>query len=286
MHSARTFVSYTFLDDDVNATKCFGPASAATSTALAGDTNGSPSTKYCADGGVYYLNRFDTSQNGGQATLAAPYGFDSVLSFGILPWYPSSGSARAYRALNPDSSKTPVYDTPAAEAAYNNYIIEFSTDSPADLINLVGQNPGTWSLPVCDQGYNTWTYDWSNSGGLESPSPVSFNAFPCACGYQGTGTANFYTALGVTSSDLTQIFAGCREMLLNVAPGLPLTEANIGWNAISGGPPKSIVYGPSCTITAPTSIPTRLCYSDGDLTFNKPDCQNSPPPIQQSNLDS
>ena len=180
----------------------------------------------------------------------------------------------------------PVYDTSAAEAAYNNYIIEQSTNFPADLIDLIGQNPGTWSLPVCDQGYNTWTYDWSNSGGLVSPSPVAFNAFPCACGYQGTGTANFYKALGVTSSDLAKIAAACPVMLVNVAPGLPLTEHNIGWNAIIGGPPKSIVYGPSYTVTAPSSIPTTLCYSDGNLAAKQAECQNSVPPSGDANVDT
>lgn len=151
MHSATTYVSYTYLDDDVNATKCLGPTPAATSTAIAGDIDGAPSTKYCADGGVYYLNRLDFTSNGQQPKLLAPYGFDDLLSFGMLPSWPSSGSAKAYRALNPDSSQTPVYDTPAAETAYNNYIIEYSTDFPGNLIDLIGQNPGTWNLPVCDQ---------------------------------------------------------------------------------------------------------------------------------------
>ena len=279
MHSATTYISYTYLDDDVNGTKCFGPTPAPTTTAVAGDTNGAQSTKFCADAGVYYLNRLDFNSNGQQPLLKAPYGFDTVLSFGILPWWPTSGSVRSYRALNPDSSKTPVYDTPAAEAAYNAYIMNYSTNDPAGLINLIGQNPGTWSLPVCDQGRNTWTYDWSNSGGLVSPAAVAFDAFPCACGYQGTGTANFYKALGISSTNLATVASYCEEMLVNIAPGMPLTtDQNIGWNAIVGGPPKSIVYGPSLTISAPTSMPTALCYSDGSLNAKWPTCQNNPPP--------
>ena len=137
------------------------------------------------------------------------------------------------------------------------------------------------------QGYNSWTYDWSNSGGLESPSPVNFNAFPCACGYQGTGTANFYKALGISSSNLESIVGYCAQMLVNVAPGLPLTtKQNIGWNAIVGGPPKSIVYSPSLTITAPSSIPTTLCYSDGDMLTHGNECQNVPPASPGSNADN
>ena len=149
MHSATTYISYTFLDDDVNGTKCFGPTPAATSTALAGDTNGSPGTKYCADAGVYYLNRLDFNSLGQVPNLKAPYGFDKLLYFGVFPWWPASGSAKAYRALNPDSSQTPVYDTTNADTLYNNYIIEYVRSNPANLIGLIGQNPGTWNLPVC-----------------------------------------------------------------------------------------------------------------------------------------
>ena len=71
---------------------------------------------------------------------------------------------------------------------------------------------------------------------------------------------------------------------MNVAPGMPLTtKQNIGWNAIAGGAPKSIVYGPSLTITAPSNIPTTLCYSDGSLITNGASCQNNPPASPGSN---
>ncbi|KAK4691438.1 hypothetical protein P7C71_g5562, partial [Lecanoromycetidae sp. Uapishka_2] len=267
---AQTYVSYTFLNDDVNGTKCYGPTPAPTGTALPGDTNGPPSTKYCADGGVYYLNRLSADSSTAIPDLVAPYGFDSLLNFGILPWYPTAGSARAYRALNNVSSETPVYDTAAAEAAYNDYIIQFSSTETADLVNLIGQTPGTWNLPVCDQGYNTWTFDWTNQGGLPGPTAQDFPAVPCACGHQGSGTENFYTALGVPEGQIKMIAGYCKEILLTVAPGLPNTPENIGWNAIAGGPPESIVMSPSQTVQKPASIPTTVCYTQGYQVTNCP----------------
>ena len=150
--SANTYVSYTFLDDDVNATKCLGPTPAPSGVKDPGDKNGPPSSKYCADGGVYYLNKLsETDINTAQITN--PNGFDSIINFGMYPWFPTSGSARAYRALNPDSSQTPVYDTPEAEEAYNAYVANFAANRTGELMDLIGQTPGSWSLPVCDRTY-------------------------------------------------------------------------------------------------------------------------------------
>ncbi|CAF9929561.1 hypothetical protein IMSHALPRED_007939 [Imshaugia aleurites] len=276
---ANTYISYTFLDDDVNSTKCFGTSPAPSATGGPGDQNGPASTRYCADGGVYYLNKLSQT-DANTATIAAPNGFDSLLNFGIYPYFPSSGSARAYRAVNPDSSLTPVYDTPGAEAAYNAYVGNFVVNNTANLMNLIGQTPGTWSLPVCDQGYNTWTYDWSNAGGLQLADPDDF-AMPCACGYQGTGTASFYALLSFTPQTISWIASACATLLLNVAEGLPATTtANIGWNAIAGGAPKTIVYDAANTITAPNSLPTLLCQLGHNVSGSGTGCPNKPPEAQ------
>ena len=271
--SANTYVSYTFLDDDVNATKCLGPNPAPSGVKNPGDQNGPPSTKYCADGGVYYLNKLPDNSN---ILPVAPNGFDSLLSFGIFPWFPTSGSARAYRALNPDASQTPVYDTPEAEAAYNAFVADFAANRTGQLLDLIGQTPGSWSLPVCDQGFNTWTFDWSNSGGLDvAGSDVSL---PCACGHLGSGTANFYKTLKFSYQSMSTIASSCETLLLNVAAGMELTEGNIGWNAIAGGKPTSIVYDENWTITAPSSLPTRVCSISG-----KRPCPNLPPAVVKAN---
>lgn len=240
-----------------------------------GDQNGPPSTKYCADGGVYYLNKLSQTDIN-TAQIAAPNGFDSLTNFGIYPWFPSSGSSRAYRAANPNPSQTPGYDTPGAEAAYNAYVANFVVNNTGGLMNLIGQTPGSWSLPTCDQGYNTWTFDWSNSGGLQLTDQGDL-AFPCACGHQGSGTANFYKTLTFNPQTMSWIASNCETLLLNVAEGLPLEEANIGWNAIAGGAPKTIVFDESNTITAPNSLPTQLC----SIGAKAAPCPNQPPSTQE-----
>ena len=259
----------------MNATKCLGPTPAPSSTADPGDQNGPPSTKYCADGGVYYLHKLAQSETN-TASIAAPNGFDSLTNFGIYPWFATSGSARAYRALNPDPSQTPVYNTPEAEAAYNAYVADFAANRTGELMSLIGQTPGSWSLPVCDQGYNSWTYDWSESGGLLPAIPYRVG-IPCACGHQGSGTANFYKQLSFKQSTMEYIAGACSYMLMNVAEGMDLTVGNIGWNAIAGGAPKTIVYDESNTITAPNSLPTKVCGIE--QTSNG--CPNTPPKSQK-----
>ena len=251
-----------------------GTNAATSATPDPGDKNGSPSTKYCADGGVYYLNKLSQT-DAETAQIAAPNGFPSLTNFGIYPWFPTSGSARAYRAVNPDSSQTPVYDTPNAEAAYNAYVSNFAANQTGNLMDLIGQTPGSWSLPVCDQGYNAWTFDWTNTGGLQLADQDDL-ALPCACGHQGTGTANFYATLHIESQVMQWIASMCETLLLNIAEGMSPTEANIGWNAIAGGAPKTIVYDASNTITAPNSIPTRLCQIGVNSTL----CPNVPPDTQ------
>lgn len=259
----------------MNATKCSGPIPVPSGIKDPGDQNGPPSTKHCADGGVYYLNKLsETVIN--TAQIAAPNGFDSLTGFGIYPWYPSSGAARAYRAVNPDSSQTPVYDTPDAEAAYNAYVANFIVNNTGSLMDLIGQTPGSWSLPVCDQGYNTWTFDWTNAGGLQLADQDDL-ALPCACGHQGSGTANFYKTLSFKDTTMKWIASSCETLLLNVAEGLPLAEGNIGWNAIAGGAPHTIVFDSSNTITAPNSLPTQLCSSGAKSGT----CPNQPPTTQQ-----
>lgn len=276
MTSANTYISYTFLDDDVNATKCLGPNPAPSGVADPGDKNGPPSAKYCADQGVYYLNKLDQTDIN-TAQISAPNGFDGLVNFGIYPWFPASGSSRAYRALNPDASQTPVYDTPAAEAAYNSYVANFATQQTGDLLDLIGQTPGSWSLPVCDQGYNTWTFDWSNTGGLQLPEEGTL-ALPCACGHQGTGTANFYATLSFNTDTMDFIAQSCEILLINVAEGMDLVAGNMGWSAIAGGTPETIVFDDTHTITAPTPLPTRVC-SVGAAS----PCPNIPPALQSEN---
>lgn len=57
----------------------------------------------------------------------------------------------------------------------------------------------------------------------------------CACGYQGSGTAAFYEALGANKGYISWVIGNCEALLSAVDPVLKLTSENIGWNLISGG---------------------------------------------------
>ena len=101
--------------------------------------------------------------------------------------------------------------------------------------------------------------DWSNTGGYV-PKDGLYTPLPCACGYQGSGTKNFYEALGANTREIGLVALSCEQNLQTVDPVLPLTEENIGWNKISGGKPaKSIDYGQGFIVTVPEKLP-KPCY--------------------------
>ncbi|MCJ1280648.1 hypothetical protein MMC21_008477 [Puttea exsequens] len=250
------YVSYTNLNDP-DGTKC-------NSTRV-----GVVATQVCADGGVYYLQSL-------QFPLAEPSGWSSIQNFGILPWWPTSGARNAYNALNPsDRNKEPPVISPADDHAFTEFIKQFVSANTYDMLALLGQAPGEWTLPVCDQGLNYWTYDWSHASGDAAGLSIShYSPTPCACGHKGTGTKAFYDALGADDNLLGKVQAACEENLLNIDPALEKKEENIGWNAISGGKPDNVVYGDGHTLTAPGSVPTQLCYLvDGD-------CRNTNYPVK------
>ena len=62
--------------------------------------------------------------------------------------------------------------------------------------------------------------------------------------------------MGSNRGALYWLTSQCEVNLATVDPALPLKSSNIGWNLISGGALKSIVYAPGYTITAPTTMPT------------------------------
>ena len=57
---------------------------------------------------------------------------------------------------------------------------------------------------ICAEGYNTWTFDWTNNGGLQLSDQDDL-ALPCACGHQGSGTANFYATLSFKDQTMQSI---------------------------------------------------------------------------------
>ena len=107
--------------------------------------------------------------------------------------------------------------------------------------------------------------DWSNTGGFTSNN-IYYTPMPCACGYQGSGTADFYAALGAGRGTLFWVSNTCATNLNAVDPVLELTSENIGWNLINGGPPaKSIDYGQGYNVPVPTTMPSP-CYAGVQCT--------------------
>lgn len=240
-----TYVSFTNLDDNVNRTICNGTHW------------GARSTQVCDDGGVYYLNVINKA--GTTPSLQAPPGFDSLLDYGIMPWWPTSSAALTYRILNPNANVVPpTYDS-TNDTVFSDYLAEWATANTMNLLQGIGQSPSEWEgIHVCDQGENAWQLDWSNTGGYTTSSTL-YQPLPCCCGYQCSGTAAFFEANNAYEATIVWIAAQCAVNLISVDPVLELSTANIGWNLISGGPPSSIDYGQGHTVTMPKSLPTP-CY--------------------------
>ncbi|MCJ1275961.1 hypothetical protein MMC21_003766 [Puttea exsequens] len=145
------------------------------------------------------------------------------------------------------------------------------------MLELLGQTPGVWTLPICDQGRNFWTYDFTNNGELQIDS--SFYVFwPCACGHQGDVTTNSYKALGTDDDTVLETMGNCEKNLLKVNPALPKAKENIDWNAISGGKADKTVESGSHMLAAAASDPTKVCQlKKGDGVYKqepkpKPKC--------------
>ena len=128
------YVSYTQLHDNPQGTICNGTHV------------GVRSTQVCADTGVYYLN--DINFKGLSPSLIEPSGFSSLGQYGILPWWPVSASATAYRIMNPNGNAVPPKITTTDDSIFGNYMSEFASANPSGLLSVVGQTPGAWSFPV------------------------------------------------------------------------------------------------------------------------------------------
>ena len=229
-----TYVSFTDLSDDAAGSKC------------AADAVGPQSSKYCADGGVYYLNNYD--RNGGH--LDKPYGYDSLVDHGITPANITKASAQAYRA------KGIITGTPAL----GTYDDVASQQVVANIGNgngrqLLGGLPGEWTLPVCAQGTNYWTWNYdSGTVGTGGNTPGN-SMFPCACGPQGSETAAFLAAANFNYQNTYMqegaLANGCTDILANQ----PLGRGNVvhnpnspGWDGIAGGHPATLDLGNGVTI--------------------------------------
>ena len=132
---AGVYVSYTQLNDDANKSICIN------STHI-----GVRSTQVCADTGVYYLNV--VNYVGKETPQPGPPGFDKLLQYGIMPWWPVSSAATAYRILNPNGNVVPPIMTTKNTSIFDDYVTNFVASHPQDALSAVGQFPGTWTMPV------------------------------------------------------------------------------------------------------------------------------------------
>ena len=226
-----TYVSFTDLADDVSGSK------------YQADKVGPQGAKYCADGGVYYLNNYLSSPGG----LGKPTGYDDLGSHGIDPVKIVQASAQAYRAKGIIVGNPPIN---AFDEVANKIVLEKIGNGSGD--DLLGSLPGEWTLPVCDQGTNHWVIDWENTvfddvGNL-----------PCACGLNGAETSDFLTTANFGAS--AYVFAGWQTLrnqclsLLNKK-----TADSPGWDGIKGGPPDTLVWPDGLKIPK-----GKLCNSRGN----------------------
>jgi len=105
----------------------------------------------------------------------------------------------------------------------------FSNSAIEDLPSMVGRLPGEWSLPVCDQGKNTWGGDYTNNG--DPGQGTSIGYLPCACGWQGNTTA-----ANIINEDLYELaFNFCEGALLFPKAGSVTPKTGNGAHDLNGG---------------------------------------------------
>ena len=210
-----TYVSFTDLKDDGGQSKCKA------------DKVGPQGAKYCADGGVYYLNNYVSSPGG----LGKPNGYDDLSTHGIDPVKIVQASAQAYRAKGIIVGTPPIgaFD----EVANSRVLQEIGDGSGSDLL---GSLPGEWTLPVCDQGTNHWVIDYETGSAFDDVGNL-----PCACGVNGKETSDFLTAANFGNS--AYVFAGFKTLRNQCSTllGTPNKDSP-GWSGINGGPPDTLTW--------------------------------------------
>ncbi len=166
---SKIFVTFVDLKDDVRGTKCKA------------DRSGPQITKFCDDGGVYYLYRFD-ERGDHRGGLDKPWGMDKLEEYGLHPSWVTESSAKSYRA----STNGYNFDQ---KAGAQRILTTASKSGIAQFNNRAGRIPGTWTIPVCDMG--TYT-DWNQDFISDPPSGNQFSSpLPCMCGPGGSRTAAF-----------------------------------------------------------------------------------------------
>ncbi|KAL9126160.1 MAG: hypothetical protein Q9175_007960 [Cornicularia normoerica] len=203
------------------------------------DLHGPQSSKYCADGGVYYLQSLSFSHAGAQVrpNTGGPYGYESLSSVGIEAKWICASSAKLYRQYGFNMDYTDVF-------AFTSAVSSMIADNLGNGQGLIGQLPGEWSLPVCDGGKNYYGRDYTIRNGNWSTGAEDDSAFtnvivthewvPCACGYQGNETSLFQQAANFWDMSWQKQVAvqkSCQRIMTY--------NNNQGFLNLNGGPPPS-----------------------------------------------
>lgn len=192
---SKIWVSFANLNDDASQSKCKA------------DKNGWQASKTCADGGVYYLYRFN--ENGFQAGyLDYPWGADKMAGapWNLSPAAVTYSSALAYRSQNNGVGGF-AYDSTKAPSNLPSIFEDVGRGS-FDNLNAL---EGTWNISVCDMGTHS---DWNTDFTQSNPSSTYGDmAFPCCCGPQCSQTKDFVSSAQMENFDT--IVVSCKAQLSN-----------------------------------------------------------------------
>lgn len=194
---SKIYVTFANLDDDAAGTKCLA------------DKNGWQASKTCADGGVYYLYRFNEHGNL-RGNLDFPWGADHMTEspFNLQPSWVTAGSAASYRAQNGGMGGF-EYDQTTAPANITNILTQVGKTGTLDGLRTM---PGVWNLSVCDMGmHSDWNADFTqNPMVTENKDDLSF-FFPCCCGPNCLQTHDFIQSAQM--ENFKTIFHTCRRQM-------------------------------------------------------------------------
>ena len=178
---SKIWVTFANLNDDAAGTICQA------------DKNGWQASKTCADGGVYYLYRFNEDGNL-EGHLDYPWGADKMTNspFNLNPAWVTQSSAASFRAQNGGVGGF-NYDQTQPPANLSDIL---TTVSKTQSLSSLSALAGVWNISVCDMGtHNDWNADFTQKPLTTQNQEYKDGAlsffFPCCCGPQCTQTHDF-----------------------------------------------------------------------------------------------
>ena len=175
------------------------------------DTSGSPDSKYCVDGGVYYTYNFVEGKGGGSGAVGYPWGGQNlkqldislqvrglhheIEEFGLtlsVQWV-TEAFAKSYRLMKATSQDLFNFDHIAGTRSFLEEAFRQNNES-VDITQLAGRYSGSWTLPVCDSSTwgKSWNWNYVEDNSLRARGLIgellgsrSDTHSPCLCGKLG-----------------------------------------------------------------------------------------------------